>query len=176
MFILPLLLTACGDDDGGNDNPGEPEIRHPEDFLPEGTEGMPKDGANETATDLDGLKGIVNGGFELYSDNGFEEMASQLYSGTVGGAAASIAVWVIDVGTAENATALFVELQQTYTLENGGELGDQDLRDTSGLFAYTLWFREAEYVSRLLISGSNSQDAKDLVLLFGAHIDQEISE
>ena len=42
IFISGISLMACSDDDGGGGTP--PEIRHPEDFIPQGTSGMTKHG------------------------------------------------------------------------------------------------------------------------------------
>ncbi len=170
LFLAALLVTAAGC--SKDDNTSGPTIRHPQDFLPAGTEAMPKAGSPRVATDTDGLRLIVNGGYQVYTNNGYREVVEQAYSGTVGSSAASITVWIIDVGSSENADALHDELLQIGTWEEMDELGDEAHSQTA-LFAYTILFRAAGYSARLVITTS-SQDAKDLVLLFATHVEQEI--
>ncbi|MFH1679487.1 MAG: hypothetical protein ABIH26_02440 [Candidatus Eisenbacteria bacterium] len=171
VLILPAFLSlGCGgDDEGGTDT----VLRHPEDFLPPGTEGMPENGNPSTATDADGLREIVNGGWQIYTNNGFREMVEQLYSGTVGGTSATIQVWIMDVETSENAASLQEELTAESTWENAGVIGDEDHRLTS-LFAYTILFRREGYSVQVEIS-TGTQDSKDLAVLFATHIDGEIT-
>jgi hypothetical protein len=134
---------------------------------------MPKDGPSRTATTTQTLQDIVNGGYEVYTNNGFRELAEQKYSGTVGTAAASFTVWIFDMGTAANAEALHDEQTQVGTWEAAGEVGEEDHRQTA-LFAYTILFRRGKYSVRLE-SSANSQDAQDLLILFATHVDQEIT-
>ncbi len=174
LVVAGLLLIAMSGSPGcsKDDNTSGPTIRHPEDFLPAGTDAMAKDGNARIATDTDGLRLIVNGGYQVYTNNGFREVVEQVYSGTVGGSAASVTVWIIDVGSSENADALHRELLQIGTWEEMDELGDE-VHNQTALFAYTLLFRRGRYSARL-VSSTSSQDAEDLVLLFATHIDQEI--
>ena len=168
FFALATSPIGCGDDDGGP----APIIRHPQDFLPPGTEAMPKDGNLRTATDTAGLQDIVTGGFENYTSNGFLEMVEQVYSGTVGGASATVRVWIFDMGADENAASLHDLILQEGSWEDWGVLGDEDHRK-SGLLGFVTLFRRDNYSVQLDIS-SNSQDARDLLVLFASHIDQEI--
>ena len=165
LLMSPL---GCGDDDGGP----KPVIRHPQDFLPPGTEAMQKDGNPRTATDAAGLRDIVNVGFEDYTNSGFLEMVEQMYSGTVGGASAAVRVWIFDMSSEENCASLHDLLLQDGAWEDWGVLGDEDHRRTSPL-GFVILFRRDNYSVQLDIS-ANSQDARDLLVLFASHIDQEI--
>jgi hypothetical protein len=167
-FVL-AFAAGCG-----SDGSSKPAILHPEDFLPPGTEAMQKDGSPRTATDTAGLQDIVNGGFEVYTNSGFREMVEQMYSGTVGGANATVRVWIFDQATSDNAVALHEEILQEGTWEQTDEIGDAQYRRTE-LFASIILFRRDQYSAQLEIS-ANSQDAKDLLVLFATHVDQEMTK
>jgi hypothetical protein len=169
-LILPLsLLPGCG---GDEDEPG-PTIRHLQDYLPPGTAGMVKDGSPRLATDTAGLQDIVNGGYEVYTNNGFREMIEQRYAGTVGGNSATMKIWIFDQSTRANVLALHDELLQVGIWENWGQAGEEGFERTE-LFAYLILFRRDEYSVRLEV-GNTSQDGKDLLGLFATHIDQEMT-
>ncbi len=169
LAVVTLSLCGCKDDDGGV----TPPVRHPEDFLPPGTEGMPKYGSPRIATNVDELQEIVNGGYQDYSNNGFQEMVEQNYVGSVGGSPASATVRIFDLDSAENAAAVHGELTREGNWEVVEGLGDEAHQMTSGSLAHTLQFRRSLYWVSLVIN-STVQDAKDLLLLFAIHIDQEI--
>ena len=166
--ICGTALIGCSSDD---ETTG-PAIRRPRDFLPPGTESMPRDGAPREATDTDGLRLIVNGGFQVYTDHGYREIAEQMYAGTVGQESATVRVWIVDVASAENAEALNEELRQIGTWQDAGEVGDQDHRRTA-LTGYTVLMRRGAFSVQIDVSLS-SQDAQDLAVLFATHIDGEI--
>jgi hypothetical protein len=171
MLCLVTALTAgCGGEEGGS----QPTIRHPEDFLPPGTAAMQKDGNPRTATDTAGLQDIVDGGFEVYTNNGFREMVEQMYTGNVGGSNATVRLWIFDQSSTENAQALHEDILQEGTWEQSGKIGDAEYRRTV-LFASIILFRRNQYSAQLEIS-ANSQDAKDLLVLFATHVDQEITK
>jgi hypothetical protein len=170
VLILGPFLLACNEDD--DDNGTNPVIRHPQDFLPPGTQGMPAVGSPRIATDTAGLQDIVNGGFQVYTNNGFQELAEQTYEGTVGSNSATVRIWIFDLGDAANAEALHDELLQEGSWEEWDGVGDAAHRRTE-LFSHIILFRRDNYSARLDISNS-SQDAKDLVVLFATHIDQRI--
>jgi hypothetical protein len=135
---------------------------------------MQEDGSPRVATDTAGLQDIVNGGYEIFTTNGFQEMVEQNYEGTVAGTAATMRVWIFDMAETDNATVLHDELTRTGAWEEWSEVGDQAHRRTE-LFAHIIMFRREQYSVRLDIS-SSSQEAKDLLSLFATHIDQEITE
>jgi hypothetical protein len=168
-LILAVALTACNDDD---DVTG-PELRDLADFLPPGTATLTKAGDPRLASDVASLQDIVNGGFEVYTNNGFQEMIEQLYEGSVGGSVANVKVMIFDQGNAANAAALNEELTLEGAWEAWGEIGDE-AHKSGGLFAYIILFRRDEFSIRLDIDGS-TQDAKDLLELFATHIDLEIT-
>jgi hypothetical protein len=134
---------------------------------------MQKDGAPRTATDAAGLQDIINGGFEDYTSNGFLEFVEQNYTGTVGGTSATVRVWIFDMGTAENTALLHDLLLEEGAWEDWGVLGDEDHRRSTELGSVIL-FRRDNYSAELTVLGSSSQDARNLLVLFATHIDQEI--
>jgi hypothetical protein len=171
LIMIALCGAGCsGDDDGES----APEIRHPQDFLPPGTQGMVKDGNPRTASDTVGLQEIINGGYEDFTNNGFQEMVEQNYAGTVGGNQASIRVRIYDMGAAENTAALHVELTDEGPWQANDEIGDEEDRLRASSYQ-TILFRRGQYTSELVIT-DGSQDSMDLLILFATHIDQEITE
>lgn len=168
--LLAVVPAGCSKDEEGNG----PTIRRPQDFLPPGTAGMQKDGSPRIATDTASLQDIVNGGYEVYTNNGFQEMVEQLYSGTLGGTATSVKISIFDMVNTQNTITLHEELLQVGTWEEYDQIGDAAHRRTE-LFAHIFLFRRTGYSVRLEISNS-SQDARDLVVLFATHIDQEIMQ
>ena len=169
LLLAALLPIACSDDE---DNGEQPVIRHPEDFLPPDTGGMIKSGDASVATDAESLQQLINGGFQIYVNNGFVEMVQQIYSGSVGGSTAEITAWIFDQGSTTNAMALHDELLQLGTYEELTGIGDSAHRKDD-LFTHTILFRRNNYSSQLVIN-PNNQDAKDLLQLFATHIDGEI--
>jgi len=167
--LLVLVLVGCSGDDGAG-----PDTLRPQDLVPPGTAEMPKDGAVEVAADQTGLQGIVDGGWQMFTTNGFQEIVRQYYSGTVGGAAATVEVWISDQGTTSNADDLHDDyVQAVGTFVEWNNFADE-AHTALGLGSYTIVFRRDRFWSRLSITAS-SQDAQDLLELFATHIDDEIS-
>ncbi len=172
LLILGALAVGCSED--SNDNGEQPVIRHPQDFLPPSTSGMLTSGDPSVATDAASLQDVVNGGYETYTNHGFEEMVYQRYEGTVGGTSAMAEVKIFDQGTTANAEALNHEIRQMglFTWETLSGIGDEAHQGV-GLNAYGIIMRRANYTSELTIT-SSTQDAQELLRLFATHIDTEI--
>jgi len=175
VTILALLslwcwFSGCSEDEGDEQS----QIRHTEDFIPPETTGMTKDGPVQIATDQTTLEEIINGGYQFYINNGFQELAAQNYLGTVGTYSnIAMEVWICDVQSAANGAGLHADLMQTGSWEQVDELGDADFR-SEALTAYTILFRRGKYFMKLIID-LKTQDAKNLLGLFASHIDQEIA-
>ena len=74
LFSLALLPVGCGDD------AEKPAVRQPQDFLPQVLGGMVPEGDPTIATTLDELRATsVNGGFQPFVDNNFQEFVQQFY-------------------------------------------------------------------------------------------------
>ena len=172
VLILGALAAGCTED--SNDNGGQPVIRQPQDFLPPSTSGMLTSGDPSVATDTASLQDVINGGYETYTNHGFEEMVYQRYEGTVSGTSAMAEVKIFDQGTAVHAEALNDEIRQMgqFTWESLSGIGDEAHQGV-GLNAYGIIMRRADYTSELTIT-SSTQDAQELLKLFATHINNEI--
>ncbi|MBN2172099.1 MAG: hypothetical protein JW819_12340 [Candidatus Krumholzibacteriota bacterium] len=167
--LLVLALAGCSSDDGAG-----PDTLRPEDLVPPGTAEMPQDGAPDVATDQIGLEDIVDGGWQMFTTNGFQEIVRQRYAGTVGGGPANVEVWISDQGTVSDADDLHDDyVQSVGTFIEWAGFADE-AHTTLGMGNYTIIFRRDRFWSRLNITAS-SQDAQDLLELFATHIDDEIT-
>jgi len=78
VFLIAACLTlaGCG---GDEKTPTESDIERPEDFLPpNGSADMTKVGEANTASTAAELRELINGGYEVYENHGFEEMVQQM--------------------------------------------------------------------------------------------------
>jgi hypothetical protein len=172
ILSLAAALPACSDDDGGGGT--EPEIRHPEDFIPQGTSGMSKNGSVQVATNAEELQQIINGGYEVYVTYNFQELALQNYLGDVAGSQAALDVSIYDMGTPEDAVELHddVEINGSGNYEELDDIGEEE-RLFTGLGWQKIHFLKGRYWVKIYID-SNSEDAKTLLGLFGAAVVDEI--
>ncbi|MBD3335378.1 MAG: hypothetical protein GF355_07660 [Candidatus Eisenbacteria bacterium] len=169
VILATALIPGCSDDDGGS----EPVIERPQDLLPPGTETMVADGDPRIATDASGLQEIVNGGYETYTNHGFQELAEQKYNGQVGEAdGVGTTIWIFDMGSGENAAELQVELTREGPWQESDQFGAEEHRLRSSN-SQTILFRLETYSVRLVI-GNGSNDAEVLLELFAEHIEGEI--
>jgi hypothetical protein len=166
--LLAVALAGCG-----KEKSSQPAIRHPQDFLPQTISGMTRNGAVLVATNVTELQAIVDGGYQVYTQHDFRELAEQYYTGTVGGNTTTLRARVFDQGTVTGATALFADIN----VDPGGcitttEVGDES-RTCSGLLSQTLQFRRDIYWVELVIQDT-SPDGRSVLDLLAQHIDGEI--
>lgn len=170
LLCMSMFTFGCSDDDGSG-----PVIRNPEDFLPQSVGDMTRDGNPLTATTATELQGHINGGYEVYVENNFQDFAWQAYQGTVGGGQATVDVWIFELATADDARALYDEDDHLCgalreELNGIGEQGELCFNPNEGS---RVIFQRGKYWVRIYVN-NNTQDAKDLVELFATHIDSEI--
>lgn len=167
--LFVLVAVGCSEDKKTT----EPPIRHPQDFFPQAISGMSRDGAVRVATTTAELQEIVDGGFQVYTQHGFRELAEQNYSGTVGGTQTGLQARIFDQGTSANATALHadenVNLGGCSSLSG---LGDE-ARHCPSFSSQTIQFRRGQYWVQLLIYNA-AQDGRTVLELFAQHVDGEI--
>jgi hypothetical protein len=171
-------LAGCSSDE----ETGGTVIRHPQDFLVDDVAGWEMvAGTMETATTIDELRaGAVNG--SLIADavdlHGFREWAGAGYEGTLAGSAANVTLWIFEQQSAEGALTLYNDTEYGIappTSEPPEQaIGDEARIYPSGLNATTLDFVRGPYWVYILISGA-SDDAEQVLQLFGASVDQKMT-
>ncbi|MBU1699936.1 MAG: hypothetical protein KJ970_13960 [Candidatus Eisenbacteria bacterium] len=173
VLALGIFLAACSDDKGNGGT--EPTIRHPQDFIPQGTSGMSLNGSVQVATNAEELQQVINGGYGVYLTYNFQELALQNYLGNVAGSQASLDVYIYDMGTAEDAADLHhdVEINGSGSYEELDDVGDEE-RLFIGLGWQKIQFLKGQYWVRIYID-SSTEDAKTLLDLFGTAVVDEIA-
>jgi hypothetical protein len=103
LAILIIVSAGCTKDPGNN------TTLTIEDMLVKNNEitGWVYSGSGWIANNGSELTQQINGGAELYIKYGFTEAASQLYHGTINDISCELGLTVYNLGTAENAVALF---------------------------------------------------------------------
>lgn len=177
LLALTLLL-GCGSDEEN----GGTVIRHPQDFLVSDVAGWEMgEGTLQTATTIGELRdGDVNG--SLIADavdlHNFREWAGAYYEGTLSGSTANLTLWIFEQQSAEDALALYNESEYGIappTSEPPEQaIGDQARIYPSGLNATTLDFVRGPYWVYILIHRA-SEDAEQVLQLFGASVDQKMT-
>lgn len=170
-FLLVLGLAACG----GDDDPTNPTIRHPEDFLPTGLSGWSLSGDTQTGTTEAELYSIIDGGAEIYAGHGMEEFATATYAGNGTQAGGTLTVWIYEQDSAAHAQALYEdsEIAPPSSVPELG-LGDR-ARMSSNFLGKELEFTRDPYYIDLNVSGLTSDQAEAQLRLVAAGIDQKIT-
>jgi hypothetical protein len=115
--------------------------------------GWGRDGGTRTASTLEELMGIIDGGAILYGSHGFESAAFQNYLGTVAGHSVAASVNLFNQGTAANAGELFADPQSGSGTAVPDWTGSGQARVLVGSGTTSFQFHEqCFYVSILVVS------------------------
>ena len=179
LFCLGLVIMGCEEDeaDPGNGGtsiqivdllPGDGEISG----WNKGTEASDFQEAYDEA----GLYAIINGGAQIYIDNGMESAVQQIYRGTVVATAAELVLFITDQGSATNCENLYNDpniLPPVVTaLEN---IGDEANIDRSPPFHLGIYFRKGEFFVKITIEKAGEPDAAETIaMLFANNVDSNI--
>ena len=168
-----VALSGCGDNSEEN---GNITLLTPADLLPDDNDisGGESVGVYDEANDYDALYDLINGGAELYIDNGFVSAAFQIYIACVGGACSDVPVHVriYDQGTEANAVAVYDRIATGIGIPWNGA-GVEARVDESGLATYTIEFWQRNLFVQVLIE-EKSDDALNIAKLFASHISKKI--
>ena len=120
--------------------------------------GWVRDGETQTAETLEELTDIINGGAHLFVTYGFVAAAFQDYAGEVGGAPVLISLQVYNQGTAENAEALYNDLDSGWGDPVGDweGSGDARMRMAFGFVTFQFW-EECFFVT--VIANAGGEDS-----------------
>jgi hypothetical protein len=103
-MIVALLVPACS-----KKSSSDPTVQTVEDLLLKDNEisGWTRSGSGWVANNDQELFGPIDGAAPDYIQYGFEEGAGQDYSGRILLETATIELWIFDMGTVANASAIF---------------------------------------------------------------------
>ena len=134
---------------------------------------MTAEGSPQSATTAAELQALIDGGYTIYTSHNFQEFAAQTYTGTLSTGQATLTAWIFELATVADSQALHGDEQvQTGNCQTLQGIGEME-RLCFGLGSQTIQFQRSKYWVRLFIDNS-SPDARGILELVGAHIDQKI--
>jgi hypothetical protein len=174
-FLLILLLPA-----GCTKDPGNNTALTIEDMLVKNNEitGWVYSGSGWIANNGSELTQQIDGGAELYIKYGFTEAASQLYQGTINSVSCEIGLTIFNLGTVENAEALFEDpdLGLTSALnwsDNPAGTGAKYIR-YSGV-SQVLCFYRSSYLVYLTMS-FDTEESLNILKQFAYNVDEKVKQ
>ena len=174
-MIAPIIILGCSEDTGDLDD-DITSLMSPADLLPDDDDisGWRSVGAYEEANDFDGLYAIINGGAEVYIDEGFVSAAFQIYENCVDGVCslALVHINIYDQASSENARAVYDKVSTGIGVPWNGA-GTEARIDESGLATYTIEFWQQNLFVQVTID-EKSDDSLNIAKLFAAHVSSEI--
>ena len=181
MFMaIVIAMSGCDtnsdEDDNDNNGNGLTTLLSPADLLPDddAISGWESIGVYDEANDYDELYDLINGGAEVYIDNGFVSAAFQIYIDCVGGVCedAAVHVRIYDQGSEANAAAVYDRVATGIGMP-WHEAGMEARIDESALAVYTVEFWQRNMYVQVLIE-EKSDAALNIAKLFASHVSREI--
>jgi hypothetical protein len=167
-----IAMSGCGEESEEKSK----AMLTPVDLLPADNDisGWAGLGAYEEANDYDGLYDLINGGAELFIDNGFVSAAFQIYSNCIGEVCTTALVHlrIYDQGTEDNAMATYDRVGTGIAMPWDGA-GMEARIDESGLASYTVEFWQRSFFIQIIIE-EKTDEALNIAKLFASHVSGEI--
>lgn len=174
FICIPVLIWMSGCGDGSED--GGKTILNPVYLLPDNNDisGWETIGAYEEANDYDSLYDLIDGGAEVFIDNGFVSAAFQIYQNCAGGACSDVQIHVriYDQGSEANAKATYNKVFTGIGV-SWNETGQEARIDESGLASYSVEFWKRNMYVQVVIE-EKSDEALNIAKLFASHISSQI--
>jgi len=176
LSILIAIFGCSGDSNDDDDDNGSGTLLSPADLLPDEDDisGWKSFAPYEEAEDFDSLYIFINGGAELYIQNGFISGVFQVYNDCVGDVCGLrvIRVRIYDQGNTDNAQAVYEEVSTGIGIPWNGAGADARI-DESGLASLAVEFWQRNFFVQVIIE-EKSDEALNIIKLFAAHISDEI--
>jgi hypothetical protein len=166
VFLL-VFLTSCDKSDSVTD----PDIITIADLMPRDNEisGWARIGGMDgqwKATNATELMDQINGGFELYTNNGFVEATMQSFSGTVNTQSGIvIEIQIYDQGNADNAVLVFDDPNNVFANAFKPMNPPSEKAETrKDLFSWTMKFSKSRYyvLISILTAEEKGQDVLEI--------------
>jgi hypothetical protein len=168
IFII-LLIHGCSGTKTGDVN----GILSPIALLPVDNEisGWSILGTYIEAEDYQSLYDIIDGGAQVFIDNGFVSGAFQIYMGATGGGS-DITVRIYDQGSEANARTLYDKVATGIGIPWNGA-GTEARIDESSLASYTIEYCQSNFFVQVIIE-QKTDESLNIAKLFATHISQKI--
>jgi hypothetical protein len=174
LVCMAVLVMVSGCAEESDDNGAV--MLAPADLLPgdDDISGWGGIGAYEEANDYDGLYDIINGGAEVYIDEGFVSAAFQIYENCIGEvcSVALVHLRIYDQGNSENARAVYDKVSTGIGIPWDGA-GVEARVDESALAAYVVEFWEENFFVQVVIE-EKTDESLNIAKLFASHVSSEI--
>jgi hypothetical protein len=166
--ISILIIYGCGSESGDDSS----SILSPISLLPADNEisGWTTLGAYEEADDYESLYFIIDGGAQVYIDNGFMSGAFQHYISSVG--LLEVTVKIYDQGNEANAKIVYDKISTGIGIPWNGA-GKEARIDESALASYIIEFYQKNLFVQVYIQ-QKTDEALNIAKLFASHISRQI--
>ena len=170
VFII-FTIYSCSDTKTGDVN----GILSPIALLPVDNEisGWNTLGTYVEAEDYQSLYDIIDGGAQVFIDNGFISGAFQTYMGSTGGGGSDVTIRIYDQGSESNARTLYDKVATGIDVPWNGA-GTEARIDESALASYTIEFSQSNFFVQVIIE-QKTDESLNIAKLFATHISQKIS-
>jgi hypothetical protein len=176
LACIAVLIAVSGCGEESEDNGGSKTLLTSVDLLPGNNDisGWESIGAYEEASDYDGLYDLIDGGAEVFIDNGFVSAAFQIYNDCSGGVCSTALVHlrIYDQGSEENAMTTYDRVGTGIGVPWDGA-GAEARIDESGLASYMLEFWQRNFFVQVIIE-EKTEEALNVAKLFASHVSSEI--
>ena len=166
-----IFISSCDDADNGGGSLLTPAYLLPDDDEISGWKIL---GAYEEANDYDSLYALINGGAEIFIDNGFISSVFQIYQRCVDGVClgALLNLRIYDQANETNAKTTYDKVSTGISIPWKGA-GTEARIDESGLASYMVEFWQRNFFVQVIIE-EKSDDSLNIVKLFASHIASKI--
>jgi hypothetical protein len=132
-------------------------------------------GTYEEAEDYQSLYDIIDGGAQVFIDNGFVSGAFQTYMGAMGGGGSDVTVRIYDQGSESNARTVYDKVATGIDVpwNSAGNIAEARI-DESALASYTIEFTQSNFFIQVIIE-QKTDESLNIAKLFATHISQKIS-
>lgn len=173
ILCFICALSGCGE----NDSDEIKSLLSPIDLIPRDDEisGWARLGTYDEANDYDSLYAIIDGGAQIFIDNGFVSAVFQQYNCVSTGSecpTALVSLRIYDQGNEENAQKVYDRVATGIgTPWNGA--GAEARIDESAIASYTIEFWLKNFYVQVIID-EKSDEALNIAKLFASHVSEKI--
>lgn len=173
ILCLICALSGCGE----NDSDETKSLLNPVDLIPRDDEisGWARLGTYDEANDYDSLYAIIDGGAQIFIDNGFISAVFQQYNCISSGSecpTALVTLHIYDQGSEENAQKVYDRTATGIGTPWSGA-GVEARIDESAIASYTIEFWHKNFFIQVIID-EKSDEALNVAKLFASYISGKI--
>ncbi|MFC1713986.1 DUF6599 family protein [Candidatus Poribacteria bacterium] len=164
-LAVMVIVSGCGENEGNVKT-----LLTPVDLLPDDNDisGWVTLGAYDEANDNDGLYDIINGGAEIFIDEGFVSAVFQIYRGDMG----IVHLNIYDQESEINALATYERVSIGIGMPWNGA-GAEARIDESGLDSYKVEFWQENFYVEIIIE-ERTEEALNVAKLFASYVSGQI--